>query len=143
MLPLSLISSVVPLDAKPTRARPSVLVVDDEFLIRWSLRELLTSEGFDVEEAATGLAARKLFAERPFSAVLLDIRLPDTDGLGLLQELLATRSVPIILITAHGTEDMAVEALQLGAYGFLRKPFDANEMLTLVSGAALLSTPTR
>ena len=143
MLPLSLISSVVPFDAKPTRVRPSVLVVDDEFLIRWSLRELLASEGFDVEEAGTGLAARKIFAERPFSAVLLDIRLPDTDGLGLLQELLATRFVPIIMITAHGTEEMAVEALQLGAFGFLRKPFDADEMLSLVSTAALATSPQR
>lgn len=139
MLPLTLLSSVVPFDAKPARVRPSVLVVDDEFLIRWSLRELLASEGFDVEEAGTGVAARKIFAERPFSAVLLDIRLPDADGLGLLQELLSIRAVPIILITAHGTEDMAVEAHALGAFGFLRKPFDADEMLTLVSDAVLQS----
>ncbi len=130
--PLTLLASV-PLDVGPIPGR--VLVVDDEFLIRWSLRERLRGDGFAVVEAADAAAARGAFHAEHFDVVLLDLRLPDSDGLGLLAEFLATGRSRIIVITAHGTDEMAEEALRMGALGFLRKPFDIDRMVELVAEA--------
>lgn len=133
MLPPLTILATVPLDVGPVPGR--VLVVDDEFLIRWSLRERLRADGFAVVEAADAAAARAAFRAEIFDVVLLDLRLPDSDGLGLLGEFLATGRSRIVVITAHGTDEMAEEALQMGALGFLRKPFDIDRMVELVADA--------
>jgi len=113
----------------------SVLVVDDEFLIRWSLRERLSQAGLNVAEAATGAEAIDRFAAA-VEVVLLDVRLPDADGLDLLRRFKALRSdVTVVMITAHGTDDMADEARALGAYAFVHKPFDVEQVAALVARA--------
>ncbi len=121
----------------PTLRRPRVLIVDDEFLIRWSLREQLVAEHMEVEEAATAAEARAHFRAGAYQAVLLDLRLPDSDGLDLLRELLGIQPTPVIVITAHGTDETAMEAKRLGAYGFMRKPFDVEAMVELLAAAVL------
>src|SRR5678815_1874611 len=89
-----------------------ILVVDDEKLLRWSLRERLVREGFDVTEAETGRDARDRIAEDTVDLVLLDYRLPDTNGLDLLKTILAAQpEVPVILMTAYSTVETAVEAI--------------------------------
>jgi DNA-binding NtrC family response regulator len=116
-----------------------VLVVDDEPLIRWSISEALTERGYTVVEAGTGRAALQETADaaRPFGVIVLDLRLPDSDNLSLLARLhaLAPRA-QIILMTAHGTDDVAQEARALGAYGFVNKPFEIAAMASLVSEAS-------
>lgn len=98
----------------------NILVVDDEKLIRWSLKERLTREGHAVTEAEDGKsAAGALDAELP-DLVLLDMKLPDTDGLTILKSV-AERApeVPVIIITAYSTVDTAVEAMRVGAYDYI------------------------
>ena len=112
-----------------------VLVVDDEYLIRWSVGERLRQEGILVIEAGTGAEARRQLSS-DVSVVVLDIKLPDADGLDLLAEFTASHpGVAVIMITAHGTEEMAEVAIGLGASGFLRKPFDVEELLAQVVAA--------
>ena len=116
-------------------ARATVLVVDDEQLIRWSIRERLARDGYDIVEAATGAAAREQFAQHP-DLVLLDFRLPDTDGLALLKAFKEEDpDALVILITAHSTIENAVEAMKSGAYHYVNKPFNVDEVALLVEKA--------
>ena len=113
-----------------------ILVVDDEKLIRWSLRERLTAEGYDVAEAADGAAARELVATDSFALALLDLRLPDTDGITLFKDIRAVQpDVPVIIITAYSTVETAVEALKCGAADYITKPFDMDELALAVEKA--------
>jgi two-component system response regulator AtoC len=107
-----------------------VLVADDERTVRRNLARLLESEGYAVTEAADGIEAlRAIEAERP-DAVLLDLRMPGLDGLGLL-DAIAPRlaELPVIVITAFGGSEPAIEAMRRGAYDYLTKPFDLDEVL--------------
>jgi two-component system response regulator AtoC len=106
-----------------------VLVCDDEELIRWSLREHLDAEGYAVTEAADGEeCVEKVLASVP-DAVLLDLNMPRTDGLTALRRLRdADVNVPVLVITAHGAVDTAVEATRLGAAAYLSKPFDLRDV---------------
>jgi DNA-binding NtrC family response regulator len=117
----------------------TVLVVDDEALIRWSLSEGLTDAGWTVRQAANGADARSIvraLAGQPF-VIVLDLRLPDVSDLSLMRELRATRpDVPMIVMTAHGTNDDAVEARAAGVHSFVGKPFDVVEIVELVEAAA-------
>jgi DNA-binding NtrC family response regulator len=119
--------------------RPRVLVVDDEPLIRWSIAEALSENGYAVVEAGTGRAAiqETTSVSDRFSVIVLDLRLPDTDSLWLLSRLheLSPRT-RIIMMTAHGTEDVAQEAHARGAYGFVSKPFELSAMASLVNEAS-------
>jgi len=123
-------------------ARPRVLVVDDEPLIRWSIAEALSDNGYTVVEAGTGRAAIQEAAGLSdlFNVIVLDLRLPDTDSLLLLSRLqeLAPRA-RIIMMTAHGTEEVAEEAYARGAYGFMNKPFEMAAMASLVNEASRAS----
>ena len=105
--------------------RPSILVIDDEDLIRWSLGQLLGRKGYDVVSAETGEVGFSLFQERTPDLVLLDLKLPDIDGLQLLPRLLERRrQTPVIIMTAYGSPTIEQRARDLGAVDFLRKPFD-------------------
>lgn len=107
----------------------SILVVDDEKMIRWTLKKRLESDGFTVTEAATGDAARARFQEGAFELALLDMRLPDADGMTLLQEFHnAQPDVPVIIITAYSSLEGAVDAMKGGAADYLSKPFDLDEL---------------
>lgn len=116
----------------------TVLVVDDEALIRWSLSEGLTDAGWTVRQAATGADARsavRALAGQPF-VIVLDLRLPDVSDLSLVLEIRAARpDVPMIVMTAHGTNDDASHALEAGVFSFMGKPFDVVEMVSLVNAA--------
>jgi DNA-binding NtrC family response regulator len=117
----------------------TVLVVDDEALIRWSLSEGLTDAGWTVRQAASGAEARaavRSLHDQPF-VILVDLRLPDVSDLSLVRELRALRpDVPMIVMTAHGTADDATQAREAGVYSFVGKPFDVVEMVALVDAAA-------
>ncbi|MEN8148536.1 MAG: sigma-54 dependent transcriptional regulator [Planctomycetota bacterium] len=118
----------------------TILIVEDEKLIRWSLVERLGREGYDVRDADRGEDARAALREADFDLVILDYRLPDTDGLTLLEEIRADRpDLPVILITAFSSVEGAVRAMKLGAFDYINKPFDMEE-LVLVSQKALETT---
>jgi two-component system response regulator HydG len=117
----------------PTR----VLVVDDDPGVRYTLREILASEGLAVSEAADGAEALARFQAEPAPLVVTDLRMPGMDGMELLRRLAALSPSPrVIVITAHGSERQAVEAMKAGAYDYFRKPFENDELLAVVRRAA-------
>jgi len=114
----------------------TILVCDDEELIRWSLATHLSSEGYTVVQASDGEQALEVAAEQSPSLILLDLKMPRKGGLSVLRELRASGSeVPVIVLTAHGGVDSAIEATQLGATAYLSKPFDVREVALAVSKA--------
>ncbi|NOT00955.1 MAG: sigma-54-dependent Fis family transcriptional regulator [Phycisphaerales bacterium] len=120
-----------------------VLVVEDESLIRWSIRKKLTELGHQVTEADCGKAASAALQSASFDLVLLDYRLPDTTGLDLLRELRAhDHDTAVIMMTAYSTIENAVEAIKLGAFDYLSKPFEM-ETLVLTIEKALATTHLR
>ena len=118
--------------------RDRVLVVDDEPLIRWSLSETLEQRGFAVVEAGDAQTAMDEAGnpEQPFAVAMLDVRLPDSDGLGLLKHLRCViPETRVILMTAHGSPELAKDALDLGAYCVLDKPFEMSAIADIVDQA--------
>jgi len=110
-----------------------ILIVDDDDALRESLELLLSAEGYGVLSADCGDSALKLIEQSPVDVVLCDIRMPGIDGFDLMPQISRlTPGIPIILMSAHGTEDLAIEAIGRGAYDYLSKPFQAAEIrLTL------------
>jgi two-component system response regulator AtoC len=121
-----------------------VLVVDDEQMIRWSMEETLRAAGYDVAGAETAAKGVALFRELRPAVVFLDLRLPDGDGLTVLRTLKSENGedAAVIVMTAFGEISTAVEAMRLGAYDYLKKPFDFDELEVLV-GRALDTTQLR
>jgi DNA-binding NtrC family response regulator len=116
-------------------SKATILVVDDEALIRWSLTERLRADGYDVLEAATGAAALEKLPEG-VDLVLLDYRLPDTDGVSVLRKIKEFNpDILVILLTAYASIDTAVEAMKQGAYHFANKPFNLDEVAATVERA--------
>jgi DNA-binding NtrC family response regulator len=114
----------------------SVLIIDDEAAIRESLETLLEFEGFTVEAAETGEEGLARLAEHPFDLVLLDFALPDRNGLEILAEIRSRDPrLAVIMITAYGTVDNAVRAMQKGATNFIQKPWDNEKLLADVRAA--------
>jgi DNA-binding NtrC family response regulator len=114
-----------------------ILVVDDEADIRGLLKEILTEEGYEVEVAADATEARTSRATRTFDLVLLDIWMPDTDGITLLREwsVGAGYHCPVVMMSGHGTVETAVEATRLGAFDFVEKPLSLTKLLRTVERA--------
>jgi DNA-binding NtrC family response regulator len=119
-----------------TPSQATILVVDDEHLIRWSLEQHLRREGYGILLAETGAEAlQKAQADTP-DLVLLDVRLPDADGLEILERLRASDPESlVIMITAHGGVESAVRAMKLGAHDYIIKPFDMDELKLTVRKA--------
>jgi DNA-binding NtrC family response regulator len=113
-----------------------ILVVEDKDSLRTMLRRTLESEGYEVAEAADGEEAFRLLDARRFAAVLTDLRLPGHDGLAVLERARERDPrIPVIVLTAYGTVEKAVEALKGGAYDFLSKPVDTDHLLHLLGRA--------
>ena len=113
-------------------ANATVLIVDDEALVRWSLKERLSREGYTCLEAGTAEAALEQAGEA-VDLILLDYRLPDSDGLVVLRKVKELYpETLVILMTAHSTVENAVEAMKLGAFHYVNKPFNVDEVALLV-----------
>ncbi len=113
-----------------------ILVVDDDEALRESLTLLLSAEGYEAVPAADGDQALSLVDDAPYDAILCDLRMPGLDGLELLPQL--ARRLPgatIILMSAYGTADLAIEAMKRGAYDYLSKPFQPSEVLLILRKA--------
>ncbi|RJP26179.1 MAG: response regulator [Candidatus Abyssobacteria bacterium SURF_5] len=117
-----------------------ILVVDDEKNIRTTLRQALESAGYRVETAVSGEDALAKLAESSFDLLFLDIKLPGIDGLEVLRRLRAEgKRLPVIIITAYGTIESAVDAMKMGAVDYLRKPFAPDQIRDMAS--TVLSRP--
>ena len=120
-----------------------ILVVDDEVGIRELLSEILIDEGYDVRLAEHATAARQVRCELRPDLVLLDIWMPDTDGISLLKEWHAAGhlNMPVVMMSGHGTIDTAVEATRFGAFDFLEKPIALQKLLSTVQKALKHDSP--
>ncbi len=115
---------------EPAAVQGAILIVDDEASIRESLQTLLELEGFSVETAATGEEGLAKIAEQPMDLVLLDFALPDRNGLEILRDIRdRDPDLGVIMITAYGTVENAVAAMQAGATNFIQKPWDNEKLL--------------
>jgi len=112
-----------------------VLIVDDEKSIRNSLRDILEYEKFEVDDAENGIVAIDSVKANKYDVVLLDIKMPQMDGIEVLGHILDITDVPVIMISGHGTIETAVESIKLGAYDFISKPIDLNRLLITVRNA--------
>src|SRR3990170_7357764 len=125
-----------PPQGKRFMPKGSILVIDDETEIREGLELLLTSEGYAVTLAETGESGLARLGQQPFDLVLLDVSLPDRNGLDLLREIRQRESdLPVILITAYGSIDMAPTAFKSGAQDYITKPWSNDELLAQVAQA--------
>lgn len=113
-----------------------VLVVDDERAVRYALEQVLRAEGHQVVSAASGAEALGLLQNQDIELVLTDLAMPGMNGLELLARVRAhDATLPVVLITAHGNERVAVEAMRAGAYDYIPKPFDNDHVAAVVSRA--------
>jgi len=113
-----------------------ILIVDDEALIRWSLRERLQAAGLQVIEAADGAGALDQISHNGICAAVLDLRLPDISGLDVLKAFRAHHpDCPVWIMTAYGTPAVEELAGRLGVRGFLNKPFDLDQLVDAVVSA--------
>ncbi|HSB94450.1 MAG TPA: sigma-54 dependent transcriptional regulator [Flavitalea sp.] len=114
----------------------NILIIDDEKAIRKTLTEILSYEGYKLEEASDGEEGLKKFRERAFDVVLCDIKMPKLDGIEFLEKARETNpDVPVIMISGHGTIETAVEAVKKGAYDYIAKPPDLNRLLITIRNA--------
>ncbi len=115
---------------------PHILIIDDEKSIRKTLTEILSYEGYKIDEASDGEEGLKKFKDRNFDIVLCDIKMPKIDGIEFLEKAKEINNeVPIIIISGHGNIETAVEAVKKGAYDYISKPPDLNRMLITLRNA--------
>jgi DNA-binding NtrC family response regulator len=112
---------------------PNVLIVEDEKLIRWSLKQQFEKLEFHVDEAETGHEGLRQMAERTYDLIMLDYKLPDVTGIEILRRIRETdKDVVVVMMTAYGTVETAVEAMKLGAFDYVSKPFKMDELMLTV-----------
>ncbi|MDO9559929.1 MAG: sigma-54 dependent transcriptional regulator [Syntrophales bacterium] len=113
-----------------------ILIVDDELNMRLVLQAMLKKEGYEVAAASDGLEALKMLKTGPFDIVVTDLKMPNMDGLGLLDRMIRDYpSTPVIIITAHGTVATAVDALKKGAFDYISKPFEQEDLKNIIEKA--------
>ena len=129
----------------PPAQRASILIVDDEAKIREALRMVLEFEGYRIEEAGTGVEALQIVRERPPDAILLDIRMPEMDGLEAARKIRETHpKTGVIMLTAYDDLQFVVEAVRSGARGYVLKARDAEHLIQtvrLVAGGNMVIDP--
>jgi len=114
----------------------NILIIDDEKAIRKTLTEILSYEGYKIEEAGDGEEGLRKFKEKNFDVVLCDIKMPKLDGIEFLDKVREYNpDVPVIMISGHGTIETAVEAVKKGAYDYIAKPPDLNRLLITIRNA--------
>ena len=112
-----------------------ILVVDDEKSIRRTLREILEYEKFNVDDAENGIIALKKVGKNKYDVILLDIKMPQMDGIEVLQHIMKITDTPVIMISGHGNIDTAVESIKKGAFDYIAKPLDLNRLLITIRNA--------
>ena len=114
----------------------TILIIDDDDQLRQSFEKLLTEEGYDVQSAPSGEAGRKLVLEKLPDLVILDMRLPGMNGFETFKSIHEIEpKLPVIIMTAYGTTEIAIEATKMGAFDYILKPFDIPDMLVIISQA--------
>lgn len=115
---------------------PTILIIDDERAIRKTLTEILSYEGYKIDEAADGEEGLKKFSQKAYDLVLCDIKMPKLDGIEFLEKAKQINNdVPIIVISGHGNIDTAVDAVKKGAFDYISKPPDLNRLLITLRNA--------
>ena len=114
---------------------PKILIIDDEAPIRRVLRDILENESYQVDDAGTGMEALQHIKEQDFDAVFCDIKMPEMDGIEVLEAIRKESDVPVIMLSGHGTIETAVEAIKKGAFDFIPKPPDLNRLLITLRNA--------
>jgi two-component system, NtrC family, nitrogen regulation response regulator NtrX len=115
---------------------PDILIIDDEKAIRKTLTEILSFEGYKIDEASDGEEGLKRFRDKAYDVVLCDIKMPKLDGIEFLQKAGEINpDIPIIMISGHGNIETAVEAVKKGAYDYISKPPDLNRLLITIRNA--------
>ncbi|UCD34677.1 MAG: sigma-54-dependent Fis family transcriptional regulator [Nitrospiraceae bacterium] len=110
-----------------------ILVIDDEAIVRTSCQRTLVPEGYDVRLATSGQEGLDLMAKESFSLVLLDLKMPDMDGIEVLNRIkTGWPGTKVVMVTGYSTVDTAVQALRLGAYNFIEKPFTPDTLIAAV-----------
>lgn len=115
--------------------KETILLIEDEKLMRVTLEDALKSAGYDVISFETGMEALNFLKDNSFDIVVTDVRLPDIDGIDILRQITGTNEVQVIVMTAFGTIKDAVEAMKLGAFDYITKPFSLDEFLLLIERA--------
>jgi DNA-binding NtrC family response regulator len=114
----------------------NILIIDDERSIRKTLNEILSYEGFKIDEAVDGEEGLKMFTDKTYDVVLCDIKMPKIDGLEFLVKAAEINAdIPVIMISGHGTIETAVDAVKKGAYDYVAKPPDLNRLLITIRNA--------
>src|SRR5213593_5204367 len=122
------------------KSQPKILLIEDDAGIVGGLKKELQFQGYEVAVAERGDKGLAQAKEQPFDVVITDLKMPGLSGLELVEQLHATKpKLPIILMTAFGTTETAIEATKRGAYDYLLKPFEMPELLEVVSKALATS----
>ncbi|MDZ7373437.1 MAG: response regulator [candidate division KSB1 bacterium] len=116
-------------EMKDEKDRPDILVVDDELVMRESLKEWLELDGFSVRTAESGVQALELITEKRPDVAVVDIKMPGMDGVTLLRKIKELdHSIPVVMITAHATIENAIQSMKDGAYDYIMKPFPPEKL---------------
>jgi DNA-binding NtrC family response regulator len=114
---------------------PRILIIDDERAIRSTLREILEYEKFTIDDAADGMEGLEKIKSQTYDAILCDIKMPQMDGIEVLEQAMKLSEAPVVMISGHGTIETAVEAIKKGAFDFIAKPLDLNRLLITLRNA--------
>ena len=112
-----------------------ILIIDDERSIRNTLKDILGYEKYKVEEAENGLEGVDKIRNNKYDVILCDIKMPQMDGIEVLEKAMILTDAPVIMISGHGNIETAVEAIKEGAFDYIAKPLDLNRLLTTIRNA--------
>ncbi|MCX7709463.1 MAG: response regulator transcription factor [Clostridia bacterium] len=118
-----------------------ILIVDDEARIREMIREYISSEGYEIDEAENGIEALEIFQQREYTLIILDVMMPRMDGWSVCREIRKTSQVPVIMLTARGEEYDKLFGFELGVDDYLVKPFSPKELLARMKAIIRRSLP--